>query len=85
MKQNRSIEEIINDNHLFIDIRMRRYLESVNQSELISEVGAKNVLGKIIETSTNLIAPEHDRMDNSTTEAKAARFNSVNIDFFSAA
>jgi hypothetical protein len=81
MTPNKSIEEIKNDYHLFIDIQMGKYLKSVNQSEFQSEKEAQNILSKIIEAYNNLIATEHDRLDNSTTEAKAAWFNSVEIDF----
>jgi hypothetical protein len=81
MKLKKSIEEIKNDYHLFIDIQMGKFLKSVNQSEFHSEKEAQNILGKIIEVYNNLIAPEHDRLDNSTVEAKTVWFNSVEINF----
>jgi hypothetical protein len=81
MKLNESIEKFKKDYHLFIDIQMGKYLKSVNQSEFQSDKEAQNVLGKIIEAYNELIAPEHDRLDNSTTEAKAAWFNSIQINF----
>jgi len=83
MKPNKSIEEIKNDYHLFIDIQMGKFLKSANQSEFQSEKEAQNILGKIIEAYNNLIAPEHNRLDASTPEAKTSWFNSVEIDFFS--
>lgn len=83
MNKTQSIEEIKNDYHLFIDIQMGKFLKSVNQTEFQSEKEAQNILGKIIEAYNTLIAPENDRLDNSTTEAKAAWFNSVEIDFSS--
>lgn len=78
---NNSIEQIKADYHLFIDIQMGKYLKSVNRSEFNSDAEAKNVLDKIIESYNKQIAPEHDRLDNSTNEAKAAWFNSVQINF----
>ncbi|MCL6099372.1 MAG: hypothetical protein M1391_12435 [Bacteroidetes bacterium] len=81
MKFNKPIEEIKNDYHLFIDIQTGKYLKSANQSEFQSDQEAQNILGKIIDAYNNLIAPEHDRLDNSTVEARAVWFNSVDIDF----
>jgi hypothetical protein len=81
MKLNKSIEEIKNDYHLFIDIQMGKYLKTVNRSEFNSEDEAKNILSKIIEAYNNFIAPEHDRLDNSPIDAKTAWFNSVEISF----
>lgn len=78
---NNSIEQIKADYHLFIDIQMGKYLKSVNRSEFNSDAEAKNILDKIIESYNKQIAPEHDRLDNSTNEAKAAWFNSIQIDF----
>lgn len=77
----KSIEEIKADYHLFIDIQMGKYLKSVNRGEFNSDAEAKNVLDKIIETYNKLISPEHDRLDNSITEAKASWFNSIQIDY----
>lgn len=62
---------------------MAKYLKSVNRGEFNSDAEAKNILDKIIETYNKLIAPEHNRLDDSTTEAKAAWFNSIEIDFSS--
>lgn len=81
MKFNKPIEEIKNDYHLFIDIQRGKYLKSVNQSEFRSDQEAQNILGKIIEAYSNLIAPGHERLDNSTIEAKATWFNSLQIDY----
>ena len=79
----KSIEEIKADYHLFINIQMGKYLKSFNRSEFNSDAEAKNVMDKIIETYNKLIAPEHDRLDHSTNEAKAAWFNSIQINFLS--
>lgn len=81
MKPNKPIEQIQQDYHLFLDIQMGKYLKSVNRSEFNSEDEAKNVLGKIIDAYNTLIAPKHDRLDNSTTETKTDWFNSVEINF----
>jgi len=81
MKLNKSIEKIKADYHLFIDIQVAKYLKSVKQSEFQTEQEAQNILGKVIKAYNRIIAPEHERLDNSTNEAKASWFNSIQIDY----
>ena len=69
------------DYHLFIDIQMGKYLKQVRRTEFKSEIEAKTVIGKIIESYNKFIAPENDRLDNSGNEAKTAWFNSVEAEF----
>jgi hypothetical protein len=77
----KSIEEIKADYHLFIDIQMGKYLKGANKSEFTDKFEANLVLGKIVEAYNNKIASDHRRLDNSDTQAKAAWFNSIEIDF----
>lgn len=81
MNTSKSIEEIKNDYHLFIDIQMGKFFKLVNQSAFLSEQEAQNILSKIMESYNKLIAHEHLRLDNTTIEAKTAWFNSIEIDF----
>jgi hypothetical protein len=75
------IKKIIDDYHLFIDIQMGKYLKSVRRSEFSGDAEAKLVLNKIIEAYNSKIAGDHLRLDNLNRQAKAAWFNSIEIDF----
>lgn len=81
MKNQPNFESITSDYHLFVDIQMGKYFNSVNKKEFSNEEEAKTIIGIILQTWNNKIAYQHKRLDTSTIEAKTAWFNSVDIDF----
>jgi hypothetical protein len=81
MKNIPNYENLTADYHLFIDIQMGKYLRSVNKNEFSSDDEAKLVIGKILQAWNDKISNKHNQLDNSTTEAKTAWFNSIDIDF----
>jgi len=76
-----SIEQIKADYHLFLDIQIGKYFKLAKRSDFKSDAEAKIVLRVIIDTYNSQIASQHLRLDNSSTEAKTAWFNSVEIEF----
>jgi len=85
MTTNKTIEEIRADYHLFIDIQMGKYLKQVKRESFQSKDEAQKVLGKIIDAYNNKVAAQHERLDNSSLEAKVAWFNFIEINFDDAA
>lgn len=77
----KSNEDIKADYNLFFDIQMGKYLKFKNKSAFSSDEEAENVMQKIIDVYNEIIAPDHDRLDNSDETAKISWFNSVEIDF----
>ena len=75
------MEKIKEDYHLFIDVQIGKYFKQTGKNEFSSEGEVKTVLAKIIEVYNNLIAPEHERLHHSTTEAKTAWFNTIHVNF----
>ncbi|MBU0560432.1 MAG: hypothetical protein KKG93_12785 [Bacteroidetes bacterium] len=80
MKKKNSIENIKADYRLLVDIQMGKYLRSVGRSEFISDTEAQYVISIIIAAYNDVIASNHERLDNSDLEDKTAWFNSVEID-----
>jgi len=77
----KSIDEVKQDYHLFIDIQMGKYYKSANKNAFDNEAEAKLVLDEIIKVYNAKIASEHLRLDNLKLDAKAAWFNSIEINF----
>jgi len=51
------------DNHLFLDIQMGKYLKQNNKGNFDSDIGAKDVIGKIINAWNDKIAVEKEKLD----------------------
>lgn len=77
----KSIDSIKQDYQMFIDIQMSKFLKLTGQLAFKNDKEANEVLKTIIDVYNDQIASDHLRLDNLNFEAKAAWFNSVNINF----
>lgn len=81
MKKQKSITEIKEDYHLFIDIQMGKYFRKRNINEFETENEAKIILSQIIAAWNKYVAANHQKHDELDKAGVAAWFNSIEIEF----
>jgi hypothetical protein len=81
MKKQKTIEEVKEDYHLFIDIQMGKYFRQKNITEFETENEAKLVLGQIISAWNNYVASNHEKHDSLDKSGIVSWFNSIEIEF----
>jgi hypothetical protein len=81
MKKQKTITEIKEDYHIFIDLQMGKYFRTKNINEFQTENEAKAVLGRIITGWNKYVAANHKKFDKVDKAGVAAWFNSIEIDF----
>lgn len=81
MKKQKTITEIKEDYHLFIDIQMGKYFRKRNIIEFETEKEAKAILGQIIAAWNKYVAAQHQKHDRLDKAGVAAWFNSIEINF----
>ena len=81
MKKQKTIEEVKEDYHLFIDIQMGKYFRKKNITEFETENEAKFVLGQIISAWNKNVASNHEKHDSFDKSGIVSWFNSIEIEF----
>ncbi len=81
----KSIEEIQQDYHLFIDVQTQKYFTAKNIEAYKTNEEAEHVIGKILNKWNDEIAGQHDKLDTLSPKEKKNWFNSIEIDFTSPA
>lgn len=77
----KSIDQIKNDYHQFIDIQMGKYFKTANKESFDNDEEAKLVLDEIVKTYNAEVASEHLKLDNLNSIAINSWFNQIDIDF----
>ncbi len=77
----KSIEQIKEDYHLFIDIQMEKYFKLAGKKAFDNDAEAKLVLDEIAKVYNEKVASEHLKLDNLNAVAKNNWFNKIEIDF----
>ena len=81
MKKQKTIIEVKEDYHLFIDIQMGKYFIKNNKKEFDTENEAKVVLSQIIAAWNKYVASNHEHHDKLDKAGVAVWFNSIEIEF----
>jgi hypothetical protein len=79
MKKQKAIEEMDPDYQLFIDTQLSKYLNQNMKGDFDSDIEAKDIIGKIINTWNNKIIVEKEKLDTLDEAAKTRWFNSIEL------
>ncbi len=76
-----SEKKLKSDYDEFVDIQTEKYFRLAGKDAFDSVKEANKIIGTIIQTWNQKVAPFYDNFQEKSREAKAAYFNSIEIDF----